>query len=110
MRPFLDNDGGMAVARWVATGETVILGSNPGGLGSAILRYVCISSPLGVTVAPGDHGTWKRLDLLDVDAYADLLDANTGATNSRITTSCWTDRIWPTLPFRRCAQTRRRGV
>lgn len=76
---FLDV-GGMAVARWLATGETIILGSNPGGVGQGIYvspDHVNFQS-LGITVLPGDNGTWKRPDPHDLTAYATLLDAKTG--------------------------------
>jgi hypothetical protein len=76
---FLDV-GGQAVGRWIATGETVILGSNPGGVGAGL--YVSQDhvhfKPLGVTVTPGDGGTWNRPDPHDLVAYENLLDANTG--------------------------------
>jgi hypothetical protein len=72
--------GGQAAARWIATGETIILGSNPGGVGLGI--YVSQDhvhfKPLGVTVMPGDGGSWKRPEAHDFSAYQVLLDANTG--------------------------------
>jgi hypothetical protein len=75
----LDTVGG-SVARWIATGETVKFGANPGGVGGGL--YVSQDhvhfKPLGVTVMPGDGGTWKRPDPHDVAPYQNLLDADTG--------------------------------
>jgi hypothetical protein len=76
----LDAGGGTAVARWIATGETVILGSNPGGVGWALYAsqdHVHFRL-LGVTVLPGAGGTWARPAPNEVIAYPTLLDANTG--------------------------------
>jgi hypothetical protein len=71
--------GGTAVARWIATGETVIFGQMPGGKGSGI--YVSQDhvnfKALAVPVIPGDNGSWRGSPH-DVFAYGALLDANTG--------------------------------
>jgi Ricin-type beta-trefoil lectin domain-like len=76
----LDVGGGTTVARWIAAGETTILGSNPDRVGWGI--YVSQDhvhfKRLGVTVLPGDGGTWGRPAPHDVIAYPTLLDASTG--------------------------------
>jgi len=70
--------GGLTVARWLATGETIVLGGVPGGFGLYFSRDHVNSTALPVPILLVDSGSWSKPDPREKLAYPSLLDANTG--------------------------------
>jgi hypothetical protein len=70
--------GGTAVARWLSTGETMIFGTVPGGMGIYLSQDHVNFKPVAAPIIPGDNGSWHATPH-DVFAYGVLLDAHTGA-------------------------------
>lgn len=70
---------GVATARWKTTGETVNVGSIPGGLGVFLSTDHVNFTQLGAPLLQEDNPDWNRRGAApELIAYADLLDAKTG--------------------------------
>jgi len=68
-----------SAARWKTTGETLLLGKQPGGLGLNFSQDRINFTHLRDPLLPLDHGIWKRPDPSEIVTYAAILDAGTGS-------------------------------
>jgi hypothetical protein len=76
----LEVGGGTSCARWLTTGETVIVGNLPGGGYGLFFSQDHINfTPMHEPLLVGDPATWSRpADPYELMAYWSLLDANIG--------------------------------
>jgi hypothetical protein len=71
---------GSSAARWTSTGDTLLLGWVPGGMGLFFSSGHTQFAPMAEPLLALDRGVWKRPDPSEVYAYPVMLDAATGGT------------------------------
>jgi len=68
-----------SAARWKTTGETILLGGVPGGMGLYFSTDHTTFTHLPAPIFPQDRGSWKRPDPTELISYPVLIDANDGS-------------------------------
>jgi hypothetical protein len=71
---------GTSAARWTATGATILVGWQPGGMGLFFSGDHVTFTHLPEPLLPLGPGVWKRPDPSEVLGYSVLLDAKNGST------------------------------
>ena len=66
------------LAQWISTGQTVGLGSVPGGTGIFFSSDHTTFTPLHEPLLPSNPGNWNRPDANELSSYFTILDADNG--------------------------------
>jgi hypothetical protein len=75
----LMNGSGVSASRWTTTGQFVLTGWVPGGLGLFLTSDHTTLVPLSQPLLPADPGVWARPAPSELISYPVLLDGRTGA-------------------------------
>lgn len=69
---------GGSVSRWTTTGQILLLGKTPGGIGLQFSTDGINFTGLREPIMDGGGGSWHPRNPLEIVSYQDLLDAQTG--------------------------------